>query len=78
MDVQRWAAVLSSDAQALKSLPPPPPPARVALVFGNEAQGLDEQTIQRCTKRVIIPMRLGTDSLNVAVAAAIFLYHLTG
>ena len=75
MGVDRWAAVLRPDAQALKSLSPPP---RVAVVFGNEAQGLDEQTIQRCSKRVVIPMQLGTDSLNVAVAAAIFLYHLRG
>jgi tRNA G18 (ribose-2'-O)-methylase SpoU len=26
---------------------------------------------------VTIPMKLGTDSLNVAVAAGVFLYHFT-
>jgi tRNA G18 (ribose-2'-O)-methylase SpoU len=28
------------------------------------------------TDRVTIPMQLGTDSLNVSVAAAIFMYEL--
>ena len=28
-------------------------------------------------RRVTIPMHHGTDSLNVAVAAGIFLYHFT-
>jgi tRNA(Leu) C34 or U34 (ribose-2'-O)-methylase TrmL len=30
-----------------------------------------------CPRRVTIPMKLGTDSLNLAVAAGIFLYHFT-
>jgi tRNA G18 (ribose-2'-O)-methylase SpoU len=50
---------------------------KVALVFGNEAQGLDAETIAHCRRRVTIPMQLGTDSLNVAMAAAVFLYHFT-
>jgi tRNA G18 (ribose-2'-O)-methylase SpoU len=70
---QRIAAVSAPDAQPLQSVKPPP---RVAVVFGNEAQGLDPATIAHCDLRVIIPMWRNTDSLNVAVAAAIFLYHL--
>ena len=50
---------------------------RVGLMFGNEADGLDEQWQSLCDRRVTIPMRLGTDSLNVAVAAGIFLHHFT-
>lgn len=50
---------------------------RLALVFGNEAQGLPDRYVAACQKRVTIPMQLGTDSLNVAVAAAVFLYHFT-
>jgi tRNA G18 (ribose-2'-O)-methylase SpoU len=49
--------------------------ARLALVFGGEADGLDGQTLALCDRRVTIPMRRGVDSLNVAVAAGIFLYH---
>ena len=50
---------------------------RLALLFGNEAQGLGEVYVSACQRRVTIPMQLGTDSLNVAVAAAVFLYHFT-
>lgn len=73
--VQRLAAVLSTDAEPLKSVHPQ---RRMAIVFGSEAQGLDQATIGHCDRRITIPMRLGTDSLNVAVAAAVFLFHLTG
>ncbi|HEY1923143.1 MAG TPA: RNA methyltransferase [Tepidisphaeraceae bacterium] len=71
--VQRLAAVLSGDAEPLKTFRPE---ARVAVVFGNEAQGLGPETIEHCDRRITIPMRRGTDSLNVATAAAVFLFHL--
>ena len=45
--------------------------------FGNEAQGLGDVYVSACQRRVTIPMQHGTDSLNVAVAAAVFLYHFT-
>jgi tRNA G18 (ribose-2'-O)-methylase SpoU len=73
--VQRLAAVLSGDAEPLKSFQPE---ARVAVVFGNEAQGLGRETIEHCDRRITIPMRWGTDSLNVATSAAVFLFHLAG
>jgi tRNA G18 (ribose-2'-O)-methylase SpoU len=50
---------------------------KLGLLFGSEAQGLDQQWIDACDRRVTIPMKHGTDSLNVAVAAGIFLYHFT-
>ena len=46
-------------------------------MFGNEAQGLDAAHVAACDRRVTIPMKLGTDSLNVSVATGIFLYHFT-
>ncbi len=73
--VQRLAAVLSPGAEPLKRFRPE---ARVAVVFGNEAQGLGPETIEHCDRRITIPMRRGTDSLNVATAAAVFLFHLAG
>jgi tRNA G18 (ribose-2'-O)-methylase SpoU len=48
---------------------------RVGLLFGNEAQGLSREILAECDQRVTIPMKLGTDSLNVAIAAAVALYH---
>jgi tRNA G18 (ribose-2'-O)-methylase SpoU len=50
---------------------------RTALLLGNESEGLDERWIELCDRRLTIPMQRGTDSLNVAVAAGIFLHHFT-
>jgi tRNA G18 (ribose-2'-O)-methylase SpoU len=50
---------------------------RTAILFGNEAQGLDPATVAACDRLVTIPMQFGTDSLNVAVAAGITMYELT-
>jgi tRNA G18 (ribose-2'-O)-methylase SpoU len=57
-------------------LPSVVPPERVLLLLGNEGHGLPPfwQTWADC--RWTIPMTPPTDSLNVSVAAAIFLYHL--
>ncbi len=50
-------------------------PRRLALVFGNELTGVAADTRLQCESQVTIPMSLETDSLNVAVASGIFLYH---
>ena len=71
--VQTWATVVDRDAEPLDSLPGD---RDVALVLGNEGHGLAPEWIDRCDRRVTIPMRAGQDSLNVAVASGIFLYHL--
>jgi tRNA G18 (ribose-2'-O)-methylase SpoU len=70
---QAWAAVASGPAEPLNT---DPRPDRLVVVFGNESAGLDERTIGACDRRVTIPMQRGTDSLNVAIAAAVFLYQL--
>lgn len=51
-------------------------PARLALLFGNEANGLGSEWLDLCDRRLTIPMR-AADSLNVAIAAGIFLHHFT-
>ena len=48
---------------------------RLALVIGNEGAGVSEGVIALATRRVTIPMQPGIDSLNVAIAAAVVLYH---
>ncbi|MCA9188018.1 MAG: RNA methyltransferase [Pirellulaceae bacterium] len=68
------AAAISSEATPLTQLVPPD---RWALVLGNEADGLDDAILRRCTHAAVVPMRHGVDSLNVSDAAAVFLYHLT-
>lgn len=49
---------------------------RVGLMMGNEADGLGERDLSVVDMKVTIPMRGGTDSLNVSVAGGILLYHL--
>src|SRR5687768_12606380 len=73
-NVQLAATVLNDDAEPLGLASRAD---RFALLFGNEAQGLGREWVDACDRRITIPMKLGTDSLNVAVAAGIFLYHFT-
>lgn len=47
------------------------------LIFGSEAEGIDQSVQRIVTDRLTIPMQSGTDSLNVSVAAAIFMYALS-
>jgi len=44
------------------------------LVIGGEAQGVSPELLQAADERVTIPMPGAVESLNAAVAAAIFLY----
>jgi TrmH family RNA methyltransferase len=47
---------------------------KLGWIFGAEGQGLSEATAAKAAVRVTIPMAPGTESLNVAAAAAIFLH----
>jgi tRNA G18 (ribose-2'-O)-methylase SpoU len=49
----------------------------VAVVFGNEPDGLSDVWAGLCNARVTIPMKPGVDSLNLAVAAGIILHRIT-
>ena len=48
----------------------------VAIVLGNESDGLDQATIAACDGGVHLPMRGLKSSLNVSVAFGILAYHL--
>lgn len=50
---------------------------RLALVLGNERDGIHESLVRACSKSVRIPMRGFAESLNVSVTAAILLQHAT-
>jgi len=52
------------------------PSGPTALMFGNEANGLEESLSARADIRLTIPMTPGTDSLNLAAAAAITLWRV--
>ena len=69
------AAVIDASAEPLATAPRS---ERLAMVLGSEGHGLSEEWLALCHRRVTIPMQLGIDSLNVAVAAAVLLYHFAG
>lgn len=50
---------------------------RVALVLGSEGPGLTDETMQRCDRRVRIPLSGRVDSLNVGSAAAVAFYAIS-
>jgi tRNA G18 (ribose-2'-O)-methylase SpoU len=47
------------------------------LVFGNEVEGVSQQTLECCNGAIEIPQQGMKHSLNVSVAAAIVLWTLT-
>lgn len=51
-------------------------PSPVAVVFGNEVNGVQERVLRRCDSVVRIPMHGHKNSLNVATAFGIVLYDL--
>ncbi len=72
--VQFAATVTDPDAEPLDQADRPD---RFALLLGSEGHGLSPEWVSRCDRRITIPMRPGAESLNVAVAAGILLYHFT-
>jgi tRNA G18 (ribose-2'-O)-methylase SpoU len=52
------------------------PPSKIALIVGNEIDGIDRQTLDMVETCIQIPMWGKKESFNVAVAAAMALYHL--
>jgi tRNA G18 (ribose-2'-O)-methylase SpoU len=71
--VSLLATVVDDTATLLHHVSRPP---RIAIVLGSEDQGLGEKWTSLCDQRVTLAMHHGTDSLNVATAAAVFLHHL--
>ncbi len=48
------------------------------VVIGNEGHGLIQETISACDASVYIPMALGVESLNAAVAASVLMWEFFG
>lgn len=56
-----------SDAQFAK---------KTVVVFGSEGEGTSDEVLNLADELISIPMRNGTDSINVAAASAVFLYEI--
>lgn len=54
-----------------------PLPGRTAILLGGEGRGVPEGLLLACEGTVTIPMAAGTESLNVATAAAVMAYALS-
>jgi tRNA G18 (ribose-2'-O)-methylase SpoU len=74
---RRMALTPAPDALDLRALRPEPQ-EKIALLLGSEGDGLSPRALAACDLRVRIPMAAGVDSLNVAAAAAVACYALTG
>lgn len=45
------------------------------MLIGNEGNGLSDETLDLCSKRIMIPMKGRAESLNASAAAAILIYR---
>jgi len=71
--VELMATVLDKQAERLADVRWP---SRIGILFGNEADGLRQQWLALCGRHVTIPMSPAADSLNLGVAAGIFVYEM--
>lgn len=68
-------AMLAEDgAVDIKSLPEN---RKIAIVIGNEGNGITNKTKLNCTSSALIPINKDVDSLNAAVASGIAIWELT-
>jgi len=67
------ALALTADAISLDAVDTSMP---YAVVFGTEGDGLSRRALHAADQVVIIPMSGGVDSLNVAAASAVTMWHL--
>lgn len=77
LDLAGIRSIAAALGERASPLPTFVTPERWTLWVGNEGHGLDPQLRDRCSHWVQIPMSPGSDSVNVATATGIFLYHLS-
>ena len=78
LQAQGWqvvATALDDDAESLYEADLCQP--RLALLLGNERDGLTPRALGMADRRLTIPMRGIAQSLNVSVTASLFLYEIT-
>ena len=70
--------VVGLDEKAPRGLDERPAPGRLALVVGDEGEGLSRLVREACHELVAIPLRGRVGSLNVSVAAGVALFTYSG
>ena len=66
-----YGAALAEDAQSIRGMDL----RRTALAVGSEGRGLSAELLAMCEKKIIIPMRPDSESLNAAVAASVLMWE---
>jgi 23S rRNA (guanosine2251-2'-O)-methyltransferase len=69
-------AALEQTAHA-QSLQDFTPPAKIAIIVGNEVDGIDQDTLKLADVNLQIPMHGQKESFNVSIAGSIALYQLS-
>ena len=75
MGYQIFATSPSVDSLPIYEIPLSPD-QKVALVFGNEHEGISDEVKSKADGLVHIPMKGFTESFNISVSASIFLFEL--
>lgn len=70
-----YGTELNEEAKAFQTVPVQ---EQVALVMGNEGQGVDKEILTMTDSNLYIPIYGQAESLNVGVAAGILMYHFRG
>lgn len=68
-----YGAALCADAADVRTITQ----ERCAVAIGSEGHGLSGRLLSLCEKKLIIPMRPDSESLNAAVAAAVVMWEMT-
>lgn len=76
--LKKYGYVVTALEQAPNALPLETytAPERIALLVGREVEGVEPAVLALCDQALEIPMAGQKESFNVAVAAAMALYHL--
>lgn len=72
-DIASYASVVQNDAEKATDIDFKAP---CIVAIGNEGNGLKQETIDACNKRITIPMKGRAESLNAAVAASILMWEM--
>lgn len=72
---QIWGTSPAADSLSIYDLPLAPN-QKIALVFGNEHEGISDEVKSKADGLVHIPMKGFTESFNISVSASIFLFEL--
>lgn len=72
-ELHSYAAVVSGDARRVGEFSFETP---CVTVVGNEGNGVKEETVSACEKRITIPMSGKAESLNASTAASILIWEM--